>query len=113
MSQIITVSLSLEDWEFVKIQQKKGLSPSAVFRDALAKIRRQVNEGIDLSEVAIAAKFDRYNQIIQKLNAFLNKKGLYYAFLEEERNERDHIEGVPESKRSDRDPKQGNQESKT
>jgi len=102
MAQIISISISLVDYEFLKEQQKKGLSPSALFSDALCKVRRQVNEGIDLSEVAIAAKFDRYHQLIQKLTTYLDKRGLYHAFLEEERKGRDTIDGVPETKTGDR-----------
>lgn len=98
ISQIITISLTLEDYEFLKERQKAGLSASALFRDALMKVRRQVNEGIDLSEVAIAAKFERFNQHIQKMNVFLEKRRLLNVFLEESREGRDNIEGIPESK---------------
>lgn len=101
MSQIITISLSLEDYEFLKERQKKGLSPSKLFSSALDRVRRQINEGIDMSEVAIAAKFERYNQLLQKMSSFLDKRGLYHVFLDEERKGRDEFEGIPVTKDKD------------
>lgn len=95
------ISMPDEMYIFVKEQQKKGLKPSKVFQDAVLKVKRQINEGIDLSEIAIAAKFDRFQQLIMKLNAFIEKRGLYYAFLEYEKTGRDQVEGIPSSKGKD------------
>jgi len=79
------------DYLFLKDAQKRGLSPSKVFQDAILRIKRQIDMGIDLSEGAIEAKFKRYQDHIQKITAYLDKRGLLHEFLEEERNERNQI----------------------
>lgn len=112
MAQTITISIPIEDFEFLKERQKMGLSPSRLFQDALARVRRQVNEGIDLSEVAIASKFERYNQLIQKLNRFLDKRGLQNVFLEEERAARDTVDGIPQTKTGSGQDRQRSEEDK-
>jgi len=104
------VSCTDEQYSFIKEQQKRGLKPSKVWQDAIDRIKRQINEGLDLSEVAIAAKFERFQQLIQKLNAFIERRGLYYAFLEEERKGRDEFEGIPEPKVQDGPSRIGSKE---
>jgi len=80
MSHIITISLTDEDYDFLRERMKKGSKPSHIFRNALDAIRRQVKMKDDLTDAENARKFERLNGHISNLNAFIEDSRLAQKF---------------------------------
>ena len=88
MSQIITISLTLEDYEFLMEQKKLGLKPSQVFRDALELVRDRIARNGNSDDWQNKRKLAIVTDEKYKMELYLKKKKLLDAYYEEQFEER-------------------------
>lgn len=81
---LVTVSITQELKSFMEEQQKKGLSPSRVFADALENIKKRLDVGLDTSTAEYERKIARLQNEILRRNSYLEsikKDGAYNAWV--------------------------------
>jgi hypothetical protein len=85
MTRIVTISVKNED---ILLLNDRKISPSALFRDAVERVRHQTQESMWLDSAKVEAKISVLVQKLEKYSHFLDKNKLLDKFLTEER-ERD------------------------
>jgi hypothetical protein len=88
MTHIVSVSVTEGDFLLIK---ERNLSPSAVLRDALERIKGQTNEGFFLNSSQFEQKITLLAQKIQTFATFLEEKGLVSEFERRSNDRRNHV----------------------
>lgn len=107
MSRIVSVSVSEEDFSFIK---GKDLSPTGLFRGAIERVRNKLGDGFyNAQQKELEEKIQRLNDRFQDAVEFINLHGLEGQYVvhnqqrekaeqrriraAEQENDRDHGDG--------------------
>jgi hypothetical protein len=85
IAQIISISVTKEDFDFLVNLKKMGFGATEIFRDALNKKRFHLKDELNIEESRIREKLDTKEQLIRKYDQFLNEQGLTLAFIDKQK----------------------------